>query len=240
MKRLLTLALIIASLQTAFAQYGSSILNIKASDNSMIGVVVDGRDMGLNDNAITVNNLRPGSHYLRIYRLNKLMPDGRLTMFEGHVQITASSETYSTVLIGMNKLRMDRIVAINYNPNPWQQPGKPIMPQAPVYPNQCEPAIPIGPMAMADYDFERLRCTLEEASFESTRMMILKQALNYNYFTTAQVRALMNEFWFESSKLEVAKVAYTKTVDPNNYYLVNNEFSFGSSVRELGDYLAMN
>jgi len=92
---------------------------------------------------------------------------------------------------------------------------------------------------MAPADFEQLKRTIDNAGFESTRLTIFKQALAYNYFTTAQVRDLMNLFWFESSKLDVAKLAYNKTVDPYNYYLVNNEFNFSSSVNALGDYIAM-
>ena len=240
MKRLLTLAIILATLQTAFAQYGSSILNIKASDNSSFGVVLNGRDMGAIDNVFTLSNLEPGRHFLRVYRLNKFMPNG-LTMFEGQIHISPNTETFSTVLIGMNKIRMDRLVALNNAPSEpcITETGRPI-PQAPQIPYYEEPNVPIGPIAMSQYDFQQLKSTLSRASFESTRLMILKQALPFNYFTTAQVRSLMSEFWFESSKLEVAKAAYGKTIDQQNYYLVNNEFSFGSSVRELGEYLAMN
>jgi hypothetical protein len=88
-------------------------------------------------------------------------------------------------------------------------------------------------------DFSQLKQTIDNARFENTRLSIFKQALNYNYFTTAQVRELMDLFWFENSKLEVAKIAYPKTIDQNNYYQVNNEFSFSSSVNELGQYIAM-
>lgn len=235
MKRLLTLALIIATLQTAFAQYGSSILNIRSSDNSAISVIINGQNMGRANTIVSVSDLAPGRHQLLITSGNRF-GQSLITLYNGTIDITANTDAYYTVIAGMNKIRVDRLVALNNNQ--WQQPGRPI-PQAPEVP-YCEPTAPIGPVAMAEYDFQQLKRTLNNASFENTRLMILKQALPFNYFTTAQVRSLMCEFWFESSKLEVAKAAYGKTVDQQNYYLVNNEFSFGSSVRELGEYLAMN
>ena len=93
---------------------------------------------------------------------------------------------------------------------------------------------------MHQNDFAQLKATVAKASFESTRLSVLKQALPYNFFTTQQVSEMMSQFWFESSKLEVAKMMYPKTVDQYNYYVINNQFSFSSSVNALGDFIAMN
>ena len=239
MKRLLTLALLTISLQFAFAHIGGSILNIRTSDSAPFRIVIDGQDMLRANGVVRLNDIAPGRHYIQVLRGSKILQNaGDLYLYNGTIDITANTESFVTVISGFNKIRFDNIIALNSSP--WQQPGRPIVPQAPVNPNECKPYVPAGPIAMAPYDFEQLKGTLNNASFESTKMQILKQALPFNYFTTQQVRELMSEFNFESSKLEVAKAAYVKTLDQQNYYLVNNEFSFGSSVRELGEYLAMN
>jgi hypothetical protein len=43
---------------------------------------------------------------------------------------------------------------------------------------------------------------------------------------------------FESTRLRIAKEAYTKVVDKNNYYTIFNQFDFESSKRELSDFMA--
>ncbi|HWB64323.1 MAG TPA: DUF4476 domain-containing protein, partial [Chitinophagales bacterium] len=106
----------------------------------------------------------------------------------------------------------------------------------PVY---VTPVVNCGPVAMNPATFSQLQCTINNAAFESTKLVIFKQALAYNYFTANQVLALMNQFSFESTKLQVSELAYTKTVDPGNYYIVNNAFAFGSSSAALGNYIAM-
>lgn len=240
MKRLFTLALLVATLQIATAQGALSVLNIRVNDGSPFRLMIDGRETPNAGVTAQVNDLRPGRHYIQVLQAGRSWGyHGNRMLFAGEVVLTPNTESFVTVMPEYNKVKFDRIIALN---NGWDQyPGqqKPCMyPQAPsIGPGQ--PLAPCGPMAMNPADFMQLKQTLDNASFESTRLTIFKQALTYNNFTTTQVREIMDLFWFESSKLEVAKLAYPKTIDQNNYYLVNNGFSFSSSVNELGNYIAM-
>lgn len=45
---------------------------------------------------------------------------------------------------------------------------------------------------------------------------------------------------FEENKLTIAKYAYTKTADPNNYFQLNDAFTFESSIDELNAYINAN
>jgi len=245
MKRLITLSLIAFTVLTASAQFGQSILNLRMSDNSPFKVFLDGRQVIETGNVVRVTNLSGGKHFLQVQKIGKGWGHGngyghsRLA-FSGAIMLTGNAESWVTVYPEMQKVKFDDIRAFA-NPNQCH-------PKLPVR-DRCEnelqnrvpiaPVTPIGPMPMCQSDFSQLKQTINNAGFESTRMNIFKQALPYNYFTTAQVRELMDLFWFENSKLELAKLAYPKTVDQNNYYLVNNEFSFSSSVNELGDFIAM-
>jgi hypothetical protein len=80
--------------------------------------------------------------------------------------------------------------------------------------------------------------SIEHRSFESTRMQLAKQLINDNFFTSRQVTLLLNSMTFESTKLELAKYAYNKTVDRNNYYLVNDAFTFESSITDLSRFIS--
>lgn len=250
MKRLFTIAVLALSIHLASAHGGAtSVLNIRMNDNSPFRLYIDGQESSTVTQMAQVANLRPGKHYIQVQRAGKGWGHhGYNPGFSGSIVLTPNTESFVTVMPEWNKIKFDRIVAINdrdcddnrgrdrdrdrepcFYPNPVMQG-----------PGTCgTPPVNLGPLPMSMNDFSQLKQTIDNAGFESTRLTILKQALAYNYFTTQQVRDLMDLFWFESAKLEVAKIAYPKTLDQQNYYLVNNNFSFSSSVNQLTDYLAM-
>jgi hypothetical protein len=87
-------------------------------------------------------------------------------------------------------------------------------------------------------EFSNLLNTIRNASFESTKLSIVNTVARSNNFTTNQVKAILQQFSFESTKLDFAKTAYAKTIDKNNYYSINDVFSFSSSTIALNDFLA--
>ena len=90
--------------------------------------------------------------------------------------------------------------------------------------------------AMSYNDFNWLTESIYRASFESTRISIVSGALRNNYFTSRQILDLLNQFSFEASKVRLAKEAYHRVVDPNNFFLIYSAFSFESSIREIERY----
>ena len=245
MKRLITLTLVIFSVLGASAQFGQSVLNIRLNNNAPMRVVIDGREAGPMTSAAHITNLNSGQHFLQVYTANRNWGHGnghhhdRVIAYNGYIVLTGNAESWVTVFPEMQKVKFDNVVA--FAP-PVVNPGKiRLQEQCNEFVNHAPvaPVRPIGPLPMNPQAFESLKQTINNAGFENTRLSIFKQALAYNNFTTRQVRELMGLFWYESSKLEVAKLAYPKTLDQNNYYLVNNEFSFSGSVDELGNYIAM-
>jgi hypothetical protein len=93
------------------------------------------------------------------------------------------------------------------------------------------------PIVISEASFNQLLRIVGNTSFDATKLVIVKQALRDNYFTTEHIAILMNQFSFDSHKLALAKVAYEKTVDKHNYFMVNEQFTFGSSVENLNNYL---
>jgi len=80
--------------------------------------------------------------------------------------------------------------------------------------------------------------TIRDASFESQKKIIAKQYLNSNDVTSQEVLELIKAFDFESSRLEIAKYAFDKTVDQNNYFVVNQGFDFPSSANALNRFIS--
>lgn len=248
-KKLAVLILLTAFAYTGFAQrceqQQASVLNIRLSDNSPFKLILDGQQAGDIANRNGINNLPAGRHYIQVYKVGSEWGYETLdNVYRGFITVAPATESFITVSLHGNQLQYDKVLALNQYSRPLNDlcvyPVKPVRTQHPVRPfptTVCE--APVRPMAMNNVDFEQLKRTISNGSFESTRLNIFKQALAYNYFTTAQVCDLMDQFWFESTKLEVAKISYPKTIDQQNYYLVNNQFGFSSSVNELGEYIAM-
>jgi hypothetical protein len=91
--------------------------------------------------------------------------------------------------------------------------------------------------AMGSSDFNTAKGSVEKQSFAEEKMKIAKQITKSHCLSAAQVKEMMSLFSFEENKLDYAKYAYDYTVDKDNYYQVNDAFSFSSSVDTLNAYL---
>lgn len=237
---------LVFSNEIVFAQHHqNSILNIRLNDDAPFKVFIDGKPYSKRVTRARISDLSATRHYMQVYRVGNY--GGYETMdnaFRGHILIQPGSESFVTVIPEENRLQFDRVVALcnpawgNYQNRPdvcfYPKPGRNNSSACDVIQLQ-----PVGPQPIDPVSFGQLRNTIAAATFENTKLTILKQALVNHYFSSSQVRELMCLFTFESYKLDVAKLAYPRTLDPQNYYLVNNEFTFSSSVDDLNDYIAM-
>ena len=78
---------------------------------------------------------------------------------------------------------------------------------------------------------------IRNASFESERKVIARQYIRTNTVSSREVLEMIQQFDFESTKLEIAKLAYGNTVDPQKYFIVNKGFGFSSSSTALDRYI---
>jgi len=92
--------------------------------------------------------------------------------------------------------------------------------------------------AMTDAGFNDLVTSIKAKSFEDAKVKVAKQAVSSNCVNTSQVRKLMDLFSFEETKLDITKYCYGYTIDKNNYFKVNDGFTFDSSVDNLNDYIS--
>lgn len=117
-------------------------------------------------------------------------------------------------------------------------PGQWIVRQIPI---PCvEPVIiPRACMApsLSPVAFQQALASIASRNFESSRLSVAQQIVTSNCMASGQVREIMLLFSFESSKLQIAKLAYPYVCDPNMYFVVNDAFSFNSSVRDLSAYI---
>lgn len=90
---------------------------------------------------------------------------------------------------------------------------------------------------MTTRDFAEFKQLIADRTFESTKMDMTKSVIDYNYFSTEQVKEILTWFVFESNKLDLAKYAFRNTVDRYNYYKLYNSFVFESNVVDLDNYI---
>ncbi|MGF1564033.1 MAG: DUF4476 domain-containing protein [Flavobacteriales bacterium] len=88
-----------------------------------------------------------------------------------------------------------------------------------------------------DSGIRQMRSTIESSSFEDSKMTVAKQATRSKCMTAAQIKQIMGLFTFEESKLDYAKFAYDYCYDVDNYYILNDAFTFSSSIDELNDFI---
>lgn len=84
-------------------------------------------------------------------------------------------------------------------------------------------------------EYEKVTASIKSQSFEETQLKIAKQATKANCMSTAQIKGICKMFSFEESKLEFAIFAHTYCTDKNNYYSLNDVFSFSTSVDSLNE-----
>ena len=92
---------------------------------------------------------------------------------------------------------------------------------------------------ISDNEFSRLKSKIQSTFSESSRLTAARQAIDGNYFTAGQVKDLVVLFSNDSTKLEMAKYAYGKTINQADYLLyLSNVFALRTSKDELERYVA--
>lgn len=221
MKKILLNVLMGISLQAfAFIPPGFSSLEI-LSGNGNFTASLDGYTIESRGHFAAFVNIQPGYHQLDIYKKQKC----NHPYHNGYCKAGKifSSQLYlqpSMVLRGyidnQGRLSIAPVNAVN---------------------GYSVPAYVPAPVTILPENFSVLQKTIHAQYYEDAKLAIARQALQSNYFLSSQVAELMGEFWYESTKLEFAKAAYSKVIDPQNYYVVNTQFWYSSSVVELSDYI---
>ncbi|RYY38784.1 MAG: DUF4476 domain-containing protein [Chitinophagaceae bacterium] len=91
--------------------------------------------------------------------------------------------------------------------------------------------------AMNANSFTALLQQLRNENFDNTKMTIARDALSSNRVSVAQVKQLMQQFTFDSDRLELAKAAYPRCTDKNNYFQLSDAFEFSSSKESLSTWV---
>jgi hypothetical protein len=79
---------------------------------------------------------------------------------------------------------------------------------------------------------------LKAESFDNSRLLLARQIVTARpRFTARQVREMLATFTFDQSRLEVAKAAYPLVLDPENYFVVSEAFTFSNHRDALSEHI---
>lgn len=166
-----------------------------------------------------IPNLHKGYHYVAAYEKRNLNGPDRL-VYSGNVYIPESKKI-DAVISKHNGFKIIRETIIHDNNHYGDNNGG----------NYYKD------YGMGNNEFNQLKSTIRNKSFDSSKLDIAKSALTSNWVSSKQVLELLMLFSFESSKLDIAKFAFPKTIDKGNYFIVNNAFTFASSSNELNRFI---
>lgn len=103
-------------------------------------------------------------------------------------------------------------------------------------PSVAPPPAP-GPMAMSEPDFNQALEMVRKEHFDSNRLSLAKQITRQNMLTASQIKKFCQTFEFDNTKLDFAKFAYSRCVDPERYFLLYDVFAFDSNKRALDTFI---
>lgn len=243
-KNLLIAALTVIGMITT-AQVNASELNLKMFDRSLITVSIDNGPFTAPAPAVEIKHVPEGYRLITVYRSNSYPAhsgNGQQLVFRDMVYMPAMVDLRAAIN-RYGQFKVNAIIPKN-NPAPvcnmqyqnfnWNGYNNGYIQ------NQFANYYDNGYADQNNFnnnDFDVLRNTVENQNFDQTRLTVAKQAIQNRMLNTQQVADLMKLFSFESTKLEFAKYAYQHTFDKDRYFVINNEFSFSSSIDELVNYI---
>jgi len=96
---------------------------------------------------------------------------------------------------------------------------------------------PTHGVAMPPPDFNKAIAVIQNETFENTKLSTAKQVASNNNLTVSQIVQICRLFSHEQTKLDFAKYAYPYCIDKNNYYQLNEVFTYSISKDELRKFI---
>jgi hypothetical protein len=228
MKKIFTLISGLALSLSLFAYDGTRLSFSTIGNANNYRFEIDGRKVDMRGNSITLKNLSEGTHNVRIFKergrgglfakKTDLIYASAIFICNGyHTDITLNR--FDKVFVDERRIQPqdDWNGDDNYDDDDSWESG---------YAN-----------VMSAKDFDMVKKQISSEWSERNRLNSAKVIVDKCNFTTQQVKELMQLFSFESNRLELAKYAFKKTVDQQNYYQLNDALTFQNSKDELARFV---
>jgi hypothetical protein len=258
--RFLFLFIFLFAAQNTFARWNKGMLRIREERGRSISVTIDGMRYNKIGKTITVPNLSPGRHMIKVFAYNSNGYGYRngLMLYQGTIDVHAGTIYYCSVIDrGMDveeNCCIDDYGHWNNNDNwdnwdeesqtwnnnrKWNHDDR--------WNNDTDRnndnnnyednnwAHYNGGLSNSRYI--QLIDQVRKASFESSKVTVLNTMLRNTTLTVAQMLGILRELTFESTKLQFAKDNYNKMTDKRNAFMINDLFTFQSSKDDFLEFL---
>lgn len=238
MKAIFTLLL--ATISASALAYDGGKLTITVAANRNVQVIVDGRMYQDNNNSFVLNNIQPGNHSIKVYKkrgnansgrnANRDRNDQQDLLYSSNVYVRASHHVDVMINRFGKALVDERVISNKRNNDDWYEEDY----ENEEYNNGGDRYNNDYRRAINDQEFNQLlqRIRNQWIGKQSTA----KDALTEHYFTTGQVRQILQLFSSENDQLELARLSYRNLVDRQNFRQLYDLFSRASQV-ELDRYI---
>jgi len=249
MKRLFIILIIVGTVAKAEAQ---SMLRVHTTDNTPVNIEVDGRYFNKRGTGVTVGDLPPGHHRLKIYAMSQgrrgrgyedVIYDGKIKTTDGMISLfeyDPSADTTSIVeqeiaayTAGQPQLNAQmqahrennngNVYAAN-NGSGYATGNDRGYHRNGGYRGQPTPREPEP--TLTDAKIDQLKTDVSAKNTDTEKQKILQEGLRDEKVSTVQIATIMDWFSFESSKVDFAEWAYNNTVDKENFPNLDNKFTY--------------
>lgn len=222
-----TLLFIITAFVPATAQYSQrSVLEIRTNDHEPIVVSVDNRYYDRHGRTITIGNLPRGWHDLRVYEYLEYKKGGGRAklLYTGRIRIDAGTVTHCIVDKQTGRMRI-RTMDIEDAYLDYDQPDNNDVPGT-------------NSNILTDKDLTDLKARVDDRITDTEKLKLMKSVLGERTYYSVQVRRMMEWLTFEDSKLDFAKWSYDRALDKQDYWKLEDLFTFSSSKDEFNEYIS--
>jgi hypothetical protein len=249
MKRIFTLMFSFFLVVSAFAAVNPSRLTIISRGNTTISVEVDGNRYDRVTSALVLDDLSSGYHNIKVYELRierrgfrkveayNLIYSSSLMLKPMHHMSIAIDPSGKIKITEEMMRRNGRGNGRNddWNDRGHNNPGR----NNDWYDGRYNDGRGYN-QPMSDRMFLSAKESIRKEGFDRDKLTLAKQIIGNNMLYSSQVKDMMQLFSFDDYRLDFAKYAYARTIDRNNYFIVNDGFSFRKSKEELMNYIQNN
>jgi DNA-binding TFAR19-related protein (PDSD5 family) len=95
------------------------------------------------------------------------------------------------------------------------------------------------PAPVSDEDFAKILASLKGNAFDKDKLSFVQNLGKSRYYTCTQVRTLLKEFAFDGDRGKAAVALYPQILDPDNFFMVLEVFTFDSGRKAVRQNLGL-
>lgn len=238
---------VLCMLLSAGGLLAQSQIRVTTSDRSRITVAVDGRYFNRRGTAITVGDLPPGRHSLKIYAVqqDRWGSAYQTVVFQGRVtteyrMVTNVVYNPYTRMARVKQMSLDFGGAVPDDDYTAYRDGTEEDATLSTPAMKPAPRAVASPAPMGSLSFDKQEALKKKADAEKTdtkKLAFVKSGLNGETVSTTQVMEIMDWFLFESTRLEFAKWGYNIALDKQSYNDISTRFETPAYKQEFDAFV---